>query len=201
MINDINNKILKLEKKRLMVQILSLVFWVLSFKVSADSINYVMPMTELMICITNNFLEINEFYSDLLLFFMEFVYKNLPLMVYIGGRIKIFSISRNIHKLEKDKAVVIENEKKKKEDIKVIDYEEILRVYDIVDRFESLPRGKQMEVLNFIKGDLNSFDNDMSIQIMKLDEKHRNMLQTECEDILFPDFNEEDVNYSKVKKK
>ena len=87
------------------------------------------------------------------------------------------------------------------EDIKVIDYEEIFRVYDIVDRFESLPRGKQMEVLNFIKGDLNSFDNDISIQIMKLDEKHRNMLQTECEDILFPDFNEEDVNYSKVKKK
>ena len=55
MINDINNKILKLEKKKLMVQILSIVFWVLSFKVSADSINYVMPMTELMIYITNNF--------------------------------------------------------------------------------------------------------------------------------------------------
>ena len=198
MIREINDKIIKLQKKRLIVQILSLVFWVLSFKISADSINYVMPMVELTIAIANNYIEIDSLYSDLVLSFMSFVYRNLPFIVYVGGRGFVHFISRDIRKLEIDKKVIIENAKKELD--KKMDIMDILRIYDIVDRFEALPRGKQMEVLNYIKGDLTKQNNDLYESIGLLNNKSRELLQTEFEDILFPDYDENEKDYSKKKK-
>ena len=197
MIREINDKIIKLQKKRLIVQILSLVFWVLSFKISADSINYVMPMAELTIAMANNYIEIDSLYSDLILFFMNFVYRNLPFIVYVGGRGCVHIISREIRKLESDKRNIIENEKKQRELNKKINFEDVVRICDIVNRFEELPRNKQMEVLNCIKGELTKQHNDLIESIDLLTDDAKDLLQTECEDILFPDFDESEKDYSK----
>ena len=55
-----------------------------------------------------------------------------------------------------------------------------------------------MEILNYIKGDLSLRDSDISLDIDKLDSKYREQLQTECEDILFPDY---ENSYTKKRKK
>ena len=201
MYNDIENKIIKLEKKQLLIQMLLILTWIMSFRISAYAIENVIPMAELTITIINNYININEIYSDIFLEIMKFFYRNLSLIVYIFERVTVSSISKEIHKLENELIIILENEKKKKQKTESIDYEKIYKVYNIIDRFEKLPRNKQMEILNYIKGDLTSKNSDLTISIMELDEKHRNMLQTECEDILFPSTDELEKRHIKTKKK
>ena len=58
-----------------------------------------------------------------------------------------------------------------------------------------------MEVLNYIKGDLNLQNRELCVDINKLDNQYRDTLLTECEDILFPDIDEDKNSYVKKKEK
>ena len=58
-----------------------------------------------------------------------------------------------------------------------------------------------MEILNYIKGDLSLKDRDITLDIDKLDSKYREQLQTECENIIFPDYCDDIDVYTKKRKK
>lgn len=109
----------------------------------------------------------------------------LPLFPYIYCMYKRFEIFSQLEVLSEEKPEQMEEhkrEEKKQDDDSMIQ--------DILTRFNSLPRGKQMELLNYIKGlDLDSC-NDLANKISILDENEKNLLQTCMEDSLFPDYPE-----------
>lgn len=121
-------------------------------------------------------------------------------MLYDGCKLERRKVSEKIEKLNYEYKVSLENERKKKEkeECKIVDYEEIVKLYNIVERFANLPRSKQMDLLNYIKGDLSLKDSDISLDIDILSGKYREQLQDECEDIIFSDY---DDSYTKKRKK
>lgn len=199
--NDLENRKRKLEKKKKLTYWLMFVGYFLSFSVSANGLSIVLPMTEFMLIL----LDVNNINRDIILSVMEFFFRYLPTIVYVGGKIKMSSISEEILELKR----IDETKEDMYGDLlkeisvgeKIKDEEEILKVYDIVERFEMLPRDKQMEVLNYIKGDLSIEDNQLCIQIKELKDEYKNVLQTECEDVLFPDFKEDEIGYTKNRRK
>ena len=142
---EIRNKLIK---KRNVINLLLFPCWMMSFFISIDAIIKVLPIVEF-ITIMLNMEYLNR---HMLLSFVEFFYKYLPTMIYIGGKVYLFNINKEIRKLDNDFKLVIEKEmlNMKKKQCVVFDEEEVRRVYNIVERFAKLPRSKQMEVLNYI---------------------------------------------------
>ena len=58
-----------------------------------------------------------------------------------------------------------------------------------------------MEILNYIKGDLCLYDIEIRSEINELSNKYKDILQIECEDILFPDHDENRDDYTRKRKK
>lgn len=198
------------KKKRLIKQkkVINLILfpcWILSFYVSISSIINVLPIIEFITIM----LKMDNTDRHMLLSFLEFFYKYLPTMVYIGGKVMSFNISKEIRKMEENDEYLFIDESELKTEIpkvegsecKIIDEDEVLKVYDIVERFENLPRSKQMEILNYIKGDLSLNDKELCDEIKELSDKYKDYLQTECEDILFPDYDEDREEMSRKRKK
>ena len=197
--NNINDNIKKLKRKKEFVYWLSFVGWLLAFEIKANGLAIVLPITEVMLLM----IKMDMVYRSVLLSIVEIYFRFLPLMVYIAGKIKMNSIGDEITKLKsinQQKKVIVKEEVSLEQKIKD-EEEKIRKVYDIVDRFESLPRGKQMEILNYIKGSLNNDNNQLCNSIDQLDDKYREMLQTECEDILFPDLDEDEIGYTRGRRK
>ena len=73
-------------------------------------------------------------------------------MLYIGCRIEGNNINKDIKRLHSEYKIALENERKMKEneECKIVDYDEIIKLYNIVERVANLPRNKQMEILNYI---------------------------------------------------
>ena len=126
-------------------------------------------------------------------------------MIYIGGRVYIFNLNKKIIKLEIENDFDLLEKREKlnleREECVVINEEEVKKAYDIVERFANLPRSKQMEVLNYIKGDLCLEDRELCFEIDELSNQYRDILQIECEDILFPDIEDDKNNYVKKREK
>jgi len=197
--NNMNDKINELKRKKEFVYWISFAGWILSYYVKNSGLVIVLPMTEMMLTMVN----MDNVYRSALLSFVRMYFEFLPLMVYIGGKLKRDSISNEILKLkniDQGKEVAIKKEVSIEEQIKD-EEEKIIKVYDIVDKIETLPRDKQMEILNYIKGSFNVDDNQLCNSIDELDERYKEMLQTECEDILFPDIDEDKDEYTRKRRK
>lgn len=192
-----NDKIEKLKKQKLIISILTIILWIVSFYIEAFGLAVTIPIAEIILFLLN----VDYIIRDIVISLMEFFLRILPLTVYISGKVLEFKKYIEIETLKNNPSLNIDVEEKINEEVTIIDELEILKVYDILDRFERLPRNKQMEVLNYIKGDLTIKDNELCQQIEELNKKYQDILQTECEDILFPDFDEQDKNYTKKRKK
>ena len=196
MMDSILDRRNKLIRERNIMNLLLIPCWILSFFISITSIVNVLPIIEFLTIV----LKMDYLDRYMLVSFLEFFFKYLPTMVYIGGRVYIFNLNKKIIKmeLENDFEMIIEKEKMSSQydECVIIDEEEIRNVYDIVERFAKLPRSKQMEVLNYIKGDLELYDKELSSKIDRVRDKYMEYLMIECEDILFPDV-DEDKKYTK----
>lgn len=191
----------KLIKKRNIINLLLFPCWMVSFFVSIDAMIKVLPIMEFMTII----LKMDYLDRKMLLSVIEFFYRYLPTMIYIGGRIYIFNLNKKIIKLEIENDFDLLERREKmnleREECVVINEEEVKKAYDIVERFANLPRSKQMEVLNYIKGDLCLEDRELCFEIDELSNQYRDILQIECEDILFPDIEDDKNNYVKKREK
>ena len=158
---------------------------------------------DMFIIIISNIFNLDNLYVILLNRFHDLFYLFSPYLLYIGCRVEGNKIIKDIKKLHSEYQVILENERKMKEreECKIVDYDDAMRLYNIVERVANLPRNKQMEILNYIKGDLSLRDNNIYSDIDKLDSKYREQLQTECEDILFPDSYDDKDSYTKKRKK
>lgn len=199
--DNILDKRNELVKKRNLANLILMPCWILSFFISITATIRLIPIIEFITMI----LKMDSLDRYMLLSFFTFIYRFLPTMIFIGGRIYIFNLNINIFKLEMENDFeLLEKREKmnnKKDECVIIDEEEVRKTYDIVERFANLSRSKQMEILNYIKGDLSLYDNDLSNKINELNDQYRNVLQTECEDILFPDIDDNKNNYVKKKEK
>ena len=187
-------------KKRNIINLMLIPCWMLSFFISIISIINVLPIIEFLTII----IKMDYIDRNILLSFLEFFYKYLPTMVYIGGRVYIFNLNKKILKIEMDNDfdLLLEKEKmlEKKQEYIIVDEEEIRKIYDIVLKIEKLPRSKQMEVLNYIKGDLKLYDKELSSEIDLIGDKYKEYLLIECEDILFPNVEYDVKKYIRKKK-
>ena len=77
---EIRNKLIK---KRNIINLLLFPCWMMSFFISIDAIIKVLPIVEF-ITIMLNMEYLNR---HMLLSFVEFFYKYLPTMIYIGGKV------------------------------------------------------------------------------------------------------------------
>jgi len=199
--DNILDKRNKLIKQRNVMNLLLFPCWMLSFFISIDSMIRVLPIIEFM----SGVFKMDYLDRYMLLSFLEFFYRYLPTMIYIGGRVYIFNLNKKIMGLEQgyDLDGIKENEKREtaKAECVITDEEEVRRVYDIVERFANLSRSKQMEILNYIKGDLELYDKELSYKIDLIGDKYKDHLLTECEDILFPDFDDDKEKYTKKRRK
>ena len=194
----IKDKMKKLTKKKKLIDILlfpGFLFW--CFLVSG-CYKYV----DVFLVIIENIFNIDGLFIILLRNFNDYFYLFLPLVLYDGFKMEKNKTLEEIENLNFEYQIVLQKERKKiaREECKIIDEEEIKKLYNIVERFEGLSREKQMEVLNYIKGDLNLRDKEIALDIDKLSDKYKDYLQTECEDIIFPDYDDGN-NYTKKKKK
>ena len=191
----------KLIKKRNIINLLLFPCWMVSFFVSIDAMIKVLPIIEFMTII----LKMDYLDRKMLLSVIEFFYRYLPTMVYIGGRVYIFNLNKKIIKLEIENDFDLLEKREKlnleREECIIINEEEVKKAYDIVEKFANLPRSKQMEVLNYIKGDLSLEDRELCFEIDELSNQYRDILQIECEDILFPDIEDDKNNYVKKREK
>lgn len=159
---------------------------------------------DVFIVIIENVFNIDNLFIILLKKLNDYFYLFSPLVLYVGGKVEINKVLEEIERLNSEYQIALEKERKKKkrEECKIVNYEEIVKLYNIVERFERLPRDKQMEVLNYIKGDLSLGDKYTFLGIDKLSDKYKEHLQTECEDIIFPDCEDENKNnYTKKREK
>ena len=125
-------------------------------------------------------------------------------MLYIGGKIESRNLTKEIIKLNEEYQSELIKDRKIKNDSEDWDEDknEVIKLYSIVERFDKLPRDKQMEILNYIKGDLSLGDKYMYLGIDRLSNKYRKQLLDECEDIMFPNYEDKnDDNYTKMRKK
>ena len=158
---------------------------------------------DMFIMVIGNMFNIDNLLIILLEKINDFVGLYSPYLLYIGCRIEGNKVTKDIKRLHFEYQIALENERKMKEneECKIVDYDEIIKLYNIVERVANLPRNKQMEILNYIKGDLSLRDNNIYSDIDKLDSKYREQLQTECEDIIFPDYCDDIDVYTKKRKK
>lgn len=190
----------RLLKKKKLINLLLFPVYMLWWFIIHSSWVYV----ETCFMIISNLLKLDNYVNLLMFEIFDYFYLYSPLLLFIGGKIEIKMISKEIKELDNKYTEYLETiSKKMVNDVKceILDEKEIRKVYDIVERFANLPRSKQMEVLNYIKGDLNLQDRELCVDINKLDNQYRDTLLTECEDILFPDIDEDKNSYVKKKEK
>ena len=197
--DEIKEEINRLKKRKKLIDILLLPGYILWWFIIHSSWMYV----DMFLVIIANMFNLDNLYVILLNEFHDLFYLYSSLVLYIGCRIEGNNINKDIKRLYSEYQVALENERKMKEneECKIVDYDEIIKLYNIVERVANLPRNKQMEILNYIKGDLSLRDNNIYSDIDKLDSKYREQLQIECEDILFPDSYDDMDSYTKKRKK
>jgi hypothetical protein len=175
--------------------------WILSIFISVNSMNNVLPMLELMTLV----LKMDSLDRDMFLNVIEFFFRYFPTIVFVGGKIYIFNINKEIRKLneEYDFELLEQIERNKKDNIGcvVIYEEEVKKINDIVDKFKKLPRRKQVEILNYIKGDLILYDKELSSITNLINSSDKESLLTEFQDVLYSDIDDDENNYTKKKEK
>jgi len=197
--DNINEEINRLKKRKKflnMVLFPGFLFWCFIVSVSYDYIDVFLVITE-------SVLNIDSLFIILLRIFNDYFYLFSPLVLYDGCKVELRKVSEEMEELNSEYQIALENDRKMKEneECKIVDYDEIIKLYNIVERVVNLPRNKQMEILNYIKGDLSLKDRDITLDIDKLDSKYREQLQIECEDIIFPDYCDDIDVYTKKRKK
>lgn len=141
-------------------------------------------------------LKVDLYFQDIIIFLITNLLLALPIGICITSQMKRRKIEREIIDLKeyqrmhpvikKDTSKVIEEKLKQQQQIQ-----------SIIDRFEKLPREKQVEILNYIKGSININKDSLYKDIDLL--YSTNELQDKIEDILFPSF--ENKEYKKIKNK
>lgn len=190
----LKEKLEKLIKQKKIISILTPILWLISIFIEIDVVTRFIPWTEFFLLILN----IDKILVDTIISILEFIFRFLPLSVYLSCKGLEFKKHLEIKEIKNNPNLYIEEEKKEPQ---IIDEQEIIEVYDILSKFENLPRNKQMKLLNYIKGDLTNQNIELCQEIDRLNEKYKEILQTECEDILFPDFDEQNNDYTKKRKK
>ena len=188
-------------KKSVIINLLLIPCWILSIFISVNSMNNVLPMLELMTLV----LKMDSLDRDMFLNVIEFFFRYFPTIVFVGGKIYIFNINKEIRKLneEYDFELLEQIERNKKDNIGcvVIDEEEVKKINDIVDKFKKLPRRKQVEILNYIKGDLIMYDKELSSITNLINSSDKESLLTEFQDVLYSDIDDNENSYTKKKEK
>ena len=197
-INEIKNEMNEIVKKKKLIDRLLFPGYILWWFIIRFNFPYVKIIIMIILKMFNldflNIMLINKLHN--------FVYLCSPIMLYIGCKIEDNRISKEINRLNSEYQIILEKNKKINDESEqwVKDRDEVKKLYNIIERFEKLPRNKQMEVLNYIKGDLSLRDKYIYLGIDKLSDKYKEHLQTECEDIMFPDY-ENEINYTKKREK
>ena len=194
--NAIKNEINKLIKKKKLINKLLFPVYILWCFVTSFSFEYV----QVLIMIISKMFNLDNFLIFAINKLNVFVSLFSSYILYVGGKIESKKISKEIEILNSKYQLILDKNRKINDDSEywTKDKNEVIKLYDIVEKFDKLPRDKQMEILNYIKGDLSLKDKYTHLGIDKLSNKYKEHLQTECEDILFPNFNEEN-NYTKKK--
>ena len=132
----------------------------------------------------------------------EIFFISIPLSFIFVGKAKLEVNDDKIERLDYfDKIDVIQKKDKSKKISKKENERQMKTIDEIMIKIEKLPRDKQMELLNYIKGSELLADNNISSEIDKLSDENISFLQDRFEDVLFPDFDEKDDVYGYSRKK
>lgn len=198
--NMIKEEINRLKKRKKFLNMLlfpGFLFWCFIVSVSYKYI-------DVFIVIIENVFNIDNLFIILLKKLNDYFYLFSPLVLYDGCKVEINKVLEEIERLNSEYQLALDRDKKINDNSEdwIKDRDDVIKLYSIVERFEKLPRDKQMEVLNYIKGDLSLRDKYTYLGIDKLNDKYKEHLQTECEDIIFPDYEDENKNnYTKKREK
>ena len=185
-------------KQSAIINLLLFPCWILSFFVSVNSMVNLLPMLEFITLV----LKMDNLDRNIFLNIVEFFFRYLPTFVFAGGKIYIYNINKEIRNLNEEYnfELLEQMDRNKKNNIEcVVKEEEVRKINDIVDKFKKLPRSKQVEILNYIKGDLILYDKELSSITNLINACDKESLLTEFQDVLFP--SEEENDYSKKRKK
>lgn len=196
---ELKKEINELIKKKALLNKLLLPSYILCCLITAFSYKYV----QILILLISKIFNLDNLLIIIINEINDFILSYSSLIIYIGSKIENKKISKKIENLNLEYKLALEKNKRITEENEnfIKDRDSIIKLYSIVERFDKLPRDKQMEILNYIKGDLTLKDKYKYLGIDKLSNKYKEHLQTECEDILFPDYEEDENNYTKKREK
>lgn len=141
--------------------------------------------------------KIELYLQELIMFVITNGMLALPVIIIVTGNMTKKEIEKEIYEIKEYRRMhpEIKDEVNIPEEILNREMDELK---NIVYRFEKLPRDKQMEILNFIKGYFTNDQDNIYDEIDSLSDYSINILQNEIEEVLFPDF---EKNKDKIKKR
>lgn len=188
---NIDNEIKKTKIKYKYINILTVLGYILTYSININ-INYIIIVIKILLSIAN----FDLYLQDIILTIIKLSINILPIFIIVNGRIQKKEVLNQLKELEYYKRM---HPTKKQNNSIQLDAD-LDKINDIIIRFKNLPRNRQMEILNYIKGNISSKDDNICKDISLLDNNNLEYLQDELEDILFPNF-EQTNNYSKKLKK
>ena len=176
MFGGIKDKLIKLKKDMLKTILFMCGGYIMLRIVSLNGLTMFLPIFEVMLTLLNVDEDIHRFIYNLYGMFFSVI----PVVPLIFGQRKFFEVSNQIFDLknEVDRFVV-----KQEREINLRQQKPLIK--DIIAKIEKLPRNKQMEILNFIKGYVSSEYTPLHSQIHSLNDVSVEFLQSQLEDILF----------------
>lgn len=189
--NKIEDRRKKIRKKLVIVKLIKCLGYFVGLLFRLYTITTVFPFFYLILILFN----VDVVLCQIILDIFDIVLQFIPLSFLIVGEVKSRIIQEELEFYGNGN----DKEVDKRIDKKLIIHDDTCK--DIISRFENLSREKQMELLNYIKGDVLLNKNQLCIQIDELNIMEKEELQTELEDILFPDFDEFDDVYRKNRRK
>lgn len=183
---------IELEKKELRnkykkIKLLTIIGYILTYMMYIFKDYYLMFIKVLLIS-----LNIDLYLQEIIILTLKELLFALPIGICITGQMTNRKIKRDINELDYYKKIHSYDEEKenlKKE----LNDEQKEYIQKIISRFEKLPRDKQMEILNYIKGDIKLNKDSLYKDIDMLNNTGINILQDTIEDKLFPDFDKDKV--------
>lgn len=196
--NSVRNRKKRLKRESLIVYLIMLFGYIVGDIIYVSAVAYVFPIVQFVLLM----LDVDYVLRYTVNCLMEIFFISIPLSFIFVGKAKLEVNDDKIERLDYfDEINVIQKKDKSKKISKKENERQMKTIDEIMIKIEKLPRDKQMELLNYIKGSELLADNNISSEIDKLSDENISFLQDRFEDVLFPDFDEKDDVYGYSRKK
>lgn len=196
--NSVRNRKKKLKRESLIVYLIMLFGYIAGDIIYVSAVAYVFPIVQFVLLM----LDVNYVLRYMVNCLMEIFFISIPFSFIFVGQAKLEVNDDKIERLDYfDEIDVIQKKDKFKKISKRENERQKKTIDEIMMKIEKLPRDKQMELLNYIKGSELLVDNNVSSEIDKLSDENISFLQDRFESVLFPNFDEKDDGYDYSRKK